>query len=69
MQVKTFKTKRGAEGFKRTLLDRWPDKLFQIESRIGLDFRNEWFVSVFIDGDKPLWVGVGPLTPRDPDTL
>jgi hypothetical protein len=64
VQVKTYRTQRGAEAFARKLKDKWPHKLFQVSCSVTLDFRDHWYVEVLVDDvrGKPAWVGCGPLS-------
>lgn len=64
MNVKTYKTERGANTFTRRLKAKWPHKLFRVSCGVSLDFRNNWYVEVLIDNVRghPAWVGVGPLS-------
>lgn len=62
--VKTYKTERGARAYMKRLHARWPHKMFQLACSVGMDFRDRWYVEVFIDDVRghPAWVAVGPMS-------
>lgn len=61
MQVKTFKTERGARMFKARIHLTHPGHILRVSTEWGWDFRPRYRVEVYVEsaGPEGAWIGVG----------
>jgi hypothetical protein len=62
MQIKTFRTERGAKAFEQRVKALWANLETQICCSVGLDFRDHWFVECKHPSKYGKWIGVGPIS-------
>ncbi len=58
MQVKMYRSERGAKAFQARVQAIWPGCATQVCCTCGLDFRNQWYVEIEQAGH---WYPLGPI--------